>query len=72
VISSKQLYAEARVLYLQQREARGTVKGKTLDNKPCKLPGPYVPTPENQERAATILHWRRRAAELEHGPVRRP
>ena len=63
---SKRLTKMAHRLYLEQREARGYVRAKTLEGKPCKLVGPYVHTPENDERAATILAYRRAAARHAH------
>lgn len=54
--------AEARRLYRQQVKARGTVPFKTLDGKPCDIPGPYVPNATNEARARRILKLRKEAA----------
>ncbi len=61
---AKRLYREADRLYAEQRQARGTVKAMTLGEKPkpCKIPGPYEATPENEARARRIIQLRKAAA----------
>lgn len=52
---------EARRLTRLQIKERGLAKAKVND-KVYRVPGPYVPTPEHEARAARILDLRRRAA----------
>ena len=54
---------------LQQKE-RGYKTVKGLDGKPTRTMGPYVPTPEREERAAEILRLRKTAARVKY-PTRR-
>lgn len=60
------LKARADQLSAQQKAQRGTRTFTGLDGKPTQVPGPYVPSYENESRAREILGLRRKAARLEH------
>lgn len=64
-----EMLTEARRLYELQVAERGiqTVK---VDGKTVTRPGPYVPTPEREQRADRIVHLRKTAARLK-SPARR-
>jgi hypothetical protein len=66
-----EMTAEADRLVKIQREARGSEPCKGLDGKPSSRPGPYDPSPENEQRAAQIVSLRRRAARQKF-PINRP
>lgn len=53
---------EAKRLSDEQVKARGSIPWLGVDGKKTRAPGPYVPTPENEQRARRILHLRRKAA----------
>lgn len=55
-----EMRAEAKRLYRQQVKERGHRK-VILHGKPHKAPGPYVPTPEREARAAQIVYLRKAA-----------
>lgn len=59
------MLAEANRLVELQREERGYTKGKDLEGEPCLHLGPYVATPEREERARRIGYLRRQAACME-------
>lgn len=61
---AESLTKRADELAAEQRAERGYHKGRDLDGKPCQLPNPYQPTPENERRAKEIIRLRKRAARL--------
>ena len=64
------MYAEANRLVELQRRERGT-EVIELGGKKVRVPGPYEPTEEREERARKILDLRRRAARMEYPLVGR-
>lgn len=63
------LRAKADELVAEQKKARGVrphPAGAKIDGKPVMVLGPYVPTEENEARAAEILRLRRLAGRIEH------
>ena len=65
-----EMLAEAKRLTELQQKERGYKTVKGLDGKPTRAMGPYVPTPEREQRAAEILRLRKTAARLKY-PTRR-
>jgi hypothetical protein len=64
-VSRDDLLKEAKKLGAEQIAHRGTKKARTLDDKPCELRGPYVPTAESELRARKIIALRKQAAQQE-------
>lgn len=63
---SKKLTAQARTLYKLQVQERGLRPGPIVDGKQLVVPGPYVSTPEREQRASRIIDLRKRAAHIDH------
>jgi hypothetical protein len=59
-----ELQAEADRLTKIQKRERGSQPGPVIDGKQTLIPGPYVPSEENEARAAQIISLRKQAANL--------